>query len=95
MDFFLLAGSRLEELCKLNTGKEEGKQPVEYPAERIRKPVEKKYNVIMTGNFTPTSFCEPYIHWINDEYAAFYQGIIDDVIAHPHRTVEEGGIGTL
>lgn len=43
----------------------------------------------MTGNFTPTSFCEPYIHWINDEYAAFYQGIIDDVIAHPHRTVEE------
>ena len=43
----------------------------------------------MTGNFTPTSFCEPYIHWINDEYAAFYQGIIDDIIAHPHRTVEE------
>lgn len=39
--FLPLAGSRLEELCKLNTGKEEGKQSVEYPAERIRKPVEK------------------------------------------------------
>ena len=35
--FLPLAGSRLEELCKLNTGKEEGKQSVEYPAERIRK----------------------------------------------------------
>ena len=44
--FLPLAGSRLEELCKLNTGKEEGKQSVEYPAERIRKPVEKKYNGI-------------------------------------------------
>ena len=50
---------------------------------------EKNKNIIMTGNFTPTSFCEPYIHWINDEYAAFYQGIIDDIIAHPWRTVEE------
>ena len=87
--FLPLAGSSLEELCKSNSGKEDGKQSVEYPAEANRKPVEKKYNVIMTGNFTPTSFCEPYIHWINDEYAAFYQGIIDDVIAHPHRTVEE------
>lgn len=47
------------------------------------------FDVIMTGNFTPTSFCEPYIHWINDEYAAFYQGIIDDLVAHPKQTVEE------
>lgn len=53
---------------------------------------EKKRDVILTGNFTPTSFCEPYIHWINDEYAAFYQGIIDDIIAHPWRTVEEAAL---
>ena len=64
-------------------------QPVAHLSEGIVQPVEKKYNVIMTGNFTPTSFCEPYIHWINDEYAAFYQGIINDIIAHPWRTVEE------
>lgn len=50
---------------------------------------ERSMDVVMTGNFTPTSFCEPYIHWINDEYAAFYQGIIDDIIAHPTKTVEE------
>lgn len=49
-------------------------------------------DVIMTGNYTPPSFCEPYIHWINDEYAAFYQGIIDDIIAHPSQTVEEAAL---
>lgn len=50
---------------------------------------ERYMNVIMTGNYTPPSFCEKHIHWINEEYAAFYQGIIDDLIAHPHQTVEE------
>ena len=45
-------------------------------------------DVIMTGNYTPPSFCEKHIHWINEEYAAFYQGIIDDLIANPSRTVE-------
>lgn len=39
--FLPLAGSSLEELCKLNSGKEDGKQSVEYPAEANRKPVEK------------------------------------------------------
>lgn len=45
-------------------------------------------DVIMTGNYTPPSVCEEHIHWINEEYAAFYQGIIDDLIAHPNQTVE-------
>ena len=45
-------------------------------------------DVIMTGNYTPPSFCEKHIHWINDEYAAFYQGIIDDLIVNPNQTVE-------
>ena len=54
---------------------------------------ERTMDVIMTGNYTPPSFCEPYIHWINEEYAAFYQGIIDDLIAHPHQTVEEVAMG--
>ena len=35
--------------------------------------VARKYDVIMTGNYTKLSFFEPYIHWINDEYAAFYR----------------------
>lgn len=45
-------------------------------------------DVIMTGNYTPPSYCEEHIHWINEEYATFYQGIIDDLIANPEQTVE-------
>ncbi len=46
-------------------------------------------DVIMTGNYTELPFFEPYIHWINDEYAAFYRGIIDDLLLHTECTVEE------
>lgn len=49
---------------------------------------EKRYDVIFTGNYTELSFFEPYIHWINDEYAAFYQDIIDELIEKPYQTVE-------
>ncbi len=46
-------------------------------------------DVIMTGNYTPLSFSEPHIHRIDEEYAAFYQGIIDELIKEPHKTLEE------
>lgn len=52
----------------------------------------KRYDVILTGNYTKLSFFEPYINWINDEYAAFYRGIIDDLLAHPAQTVEEAAL---
>ena len=47
------------------------------------------YDVILTGNYTKLSFFEPYINWSNEEYAAFYRGIIDDLLEHPACTVEE------
>lgn len=47
------------------------------------------YDVILTGNYTKLSFFEPYTNWINEEYAAFYRGIIDDLLEHPACTVEE------
>ena len=47
------------------------------------------YDVILTGNYTKLSFFEPYIHWINEAYAAFYRGILDDLLEHPACTVEE------
>lgn len=47
------------------------------------------YDVILTGNYTKLSFFEPYINWINEEYAAFYRGTIDDLLEHPACTVEE------
>lgn len=50
---------------------------------------EKRYDVILTGNYTELSFFQPYIHWINDEYAAFYQGIIDELLEYPEQTVEQ------
>lgn len=46
-------------------------------------------DIVMTGNYTPPSFCEPHINWINEEYAAFYRGIIEDLIQNPNQTVEE------
>lgn len=49
----------------------------------------KCYDVIFTGNYTKLSFFEPYINWINDEYAAFYRGIIDELISWPYQTVEQ------
>lgn len=49
----------------------------------------REYDVIFTGNYTKLSFFEPYIHWINDEYAAFYRGIIEELIEKPAQTVEE------
>lgn len=50
---------------------------------------EKHYDVILTGNYTKLSFFEPYINWINDEYAQFYREIIRELIEHPHQTVEQ------
>lgn len=45
-------------------------------------------DIVMTGNYTPPSFCETHINWINEEYALFYRGIINDLIQHPNQTVE-------
>lgn len=59
----------------------------------MARPVsDRKYDVILTGNYTKLSFFEPYIHWINDEYAAFYRGIIDDLIRKPDETVEQAAL---
>lgn len=45
--------------------------------------------VLLTGNYTTLSFFEPYINWINDEYAEFYRGIIHELLENPWKTVEE------
>lgn len=62
---------------KLNPNK--SNVPVEY----------RKYDVMMVGNYcTPQTF-EKFITRIDDEYTAFYYGIIDDLLAHSDRTVED------
>jgi hypothetical protein len=53
-------------------------------------PIEKRrYEVAMTGNYTPPSHFEKYITRLDDEYTAFYYGIIDDMLAHPEKTLED------
>lgn len=46
-------------------------------------------NVILTGNYKELFFCEQFIHRNGEEYAEFYQGIIEELIARPHKTLEE------
>lgn len=80
--FLPLAGTMLEkEGCE-----EDGGQQDALLAESTGK---KQYDVIMTGNYTELSFFEPYINWINDEYAAFYRGIINELLEKPWQTVEQ------
>ena len=81
LGFLPLAGTELS--------KEEENDIVLEKCETCKETENGRYmDVIMTGNYTPPSFCEKHIHWINEEYAAFYQGIIDDLIANPNQTVE-------
>lgn len=49
----------------------------------------RRYDVTMVGNYAQPKNFEKYITRIDEEYTAFYYGMIDDLLAHPMRTVEE------
>lgn len=49
----------------------------------------RKYDVMMVGNYCVPKTFEKFITRIDDEYTAFYYGMIDDLLANPHKTVEE------
>lgn len=63
-----------------------------YPDKYMNKMSERSIDVLFPGNYTPPSFCEPYINGINEEYAQFYRRIIDDLLENPNRTLEEAAI---
>ncbi len=44
---------------------------------------------MMVGNYCAPQTFEKFITRIDDEYTAFYYGMIDDLLANPNRTVEE------
>lgn len=48
----------------------------------------RDFDIVLTGNYTPTEKFEPFISRINQEYTDFYHGIIDDLIANPYKTIE-------
>ena len=49
---------------------------------------EREYDVVFVGNYTPPVRFRKYIERIDDEYTAFYDGIIADLIANPDMTME-------
>ncbi len=53
---------------------------------------ERHMDVVFTGNYTELEFFEPFIHWINEEYAQFYRGILRELIDCPHETVERAAL---
>lgn len=80
--FLPLAGTELQD-------DEEEKELQQDGRSEISRDAVRSMDIVMTGNYTPPSFCEPHINWINEEYAAFYRGIIADLIENPNQTVEE------
>lgn len=50
---------------------------------------EKEYSVVFTGNYTPPKEFRKYIERINDEYTAFYDGIIKTLIENPNLPMEQ------
>ena len=53
-------------------------------------PIEcRKYDVVMVGNYCQPEAFEKFITRIDDEYTAFYYAMIDDLLAHPDKTVED------
>lgn len=53
------------------------------------KPLElRTTDIVFTGNYTPPDKFEPYITRIDDDYTAFYRGIIDDLIANPSMGID-------
>ena len=60
-----------------------------YPNKSYTPAEYRRYEVTMVGNYTQPEQFEKYITRIDDEYTAFYYGMIDDLLAHPMRTVEE------
>lgn len=60
-----------------------------YPNKSYVPAAYRRYDVTMVGNYTPPGQFEKYITRIDDEYTEFYYGIIEDLLAHPMRTVED------
>lgn len=57
---------------------------------KFNVPIEyRKYDVMMVGNYCVPQTFERFITRIDEEYTAFYYGMIDDLLANPCKTVEE------
>lgn len=50
---------------------------------------ERPIDIIMTGNYTPPKTFRKYIDRLGEEYTQFYMGMIDDLLKHPEKTIEQ------
>lgn len=58
--------------------------------EKERMPIkDRPIDVCFTGNYSPASHFDKYVNRNGSEYAEFYQSILDELMSHPHRTMEE------
>ena len=57
-------------------------------SEAVSPEAHRPYDIVFAGNYTPPADFERYITRLDDEYTAFYYGIIEDLLADPTRTLE-------
>ncbi len=59
------------------------------PDEELVPLLSRSMDICFTGNYTPPENFHQYMARQGKEYEEFYHGIIDELIAHPYRTIED------
>lgn len=60
----------------------------ELPEERFVPYSERKYDLVFTANYVPIEHLEQQFSNLDEEYATFYRGIVDDLIANPVQSID-------
>lgn len=63
-----------------------GEETVNNPCQPISK---RSYDVVFTGNYTNPSYLNKYFKEAGAEYEQFYRSIVEELIGHTERTLEE------
>ncbi len=61
----------------------------EYHPEGYLPVSERKTDIVFTGNYSAPYKFDKYINRLGEEYAAFYRGILDELLTNPERTLED------
>ncbi len=65
------------------------------PEEPELLPRERKQQILFAGHYTELPFFEQHITAIDEEYEAFYRGIISELCEHPDETVEAAELAAV
>ena len=66
-----------------------------FPEEALLPAAEREETILFPGHYTPLSHFQPSIEKINEEYAAFYWSILEELIRQPEKTVEEVALAAV